>query len=456
MKPLIKDTISHIEQAETMAQLREAMEPFLADAGFTWFICSLAETFGLKADAVVALSNLPTEVLATFSKVDFYLTDPRLILARKTEEPFIWSQKVNPRFLEPEVQKIYARSTEWGTGDGLTVPVWHEDCRGSVMYSTDGSSIPDVDLSLMALVSYALHERVVQLFDPLSIARHFPTLTDIEIDLLRLAAEGLSSEGIGERMGMTKRRVDSAFVPIVSKLGAKSRIHAIIRAYRLNFLSPFRTGENPRDGKLVALEEPSPVCHLYFEKSLPSCSFVLEPQTGAAILALYDRVSTAPISDTGVVRCALEQTSGLFIEEVSRLDGCDETIHVMTSPGTMREMPGMAVRGQLKAVLRYVGGEEMPPSRSLDLRMVARALSNAYSFAARQLEAATLELPFNPVEIDVLKWTAVGKTSSETAGILGMTKRSVDEYQAVLSRKLGAQSRAHAVVRAISLGVIGR
>jgi LuxR family transcriptional regulator, quorum-sensing system regulator BjaR1 len=52
-------------------------------------------------------------------------------------------------------------------------------------------------------------------------------------------------------------------------------------------------------------------------------------------------------------------------------------------------------------------------------------------------------------EQEVLKWAAIGKTAGETAEILGLSKRTIDEYSLRATRKLRAQNKTHAVVRAV-------
>jgi DNA-binding CsgD family transcriptional regulator len=59
-----------------------------------------------------------------------------------------------------------------------------------------------------------------------------------------------------------------------------------------------------------------------------------------------------------------------------------------------------------------------------------------------------------PRELDVLRWIARGKTAGETATILGIGKRTVDEHAASAVGKLGAANRTHAVVLAIQQGII--
>lgn len=57
-------------------------------------------------------------------------------------------------------------------------------------------------------------------------------------------------------------------------------------------------------------------------------------------------------------------------------------------------------------------------------------------------------------EREVLTWTALGKTSSEIGEILTLSKRTVDEYSVRATRKLRAQNKTHAVVKALQQRLI--
>jgi DNA-binding CsgD family transcriptional regulator len=60
----------------------------------------------------------------------------------------------------------------------------------------------------------------------------------------------------------------------------------------------------------------------------------------------------------------------------------------------------------------------------------------------------------SPREVDVLHWTAKGKTAWEVAGILGISQKSVDFYMDMAKTKLQATNRTHAVVKAIMFGLV--
>ncbi len=57
-------------------------------------------------------------------------------------------------------------------------------------------------------------------------------------------------------------------------------------------------------------------------------------------------------------------------------------------------------------------------------------------------------------EIESLQWTALGKTSEETAIILGVSRRSVNFHINNAKIKLDTVTRSHAVARACALGLI--
>ena len=57
-------------------------------------------------------------------------------------------------------------------------------------------------------------------------------------------------------------------------------------------------------------------------------------------------------------------------------------------------------------------------------------------------------------EKEVLLWSALGKTSADTADILQISRETVETHIKSSIEKLGANNRTHAVVRAIFLGLI--
>jgi len=59
----------------------------------------------------------------------------------------------------------------------------------------------------------------------------------------------------------------------------------------------------------------------------------------------------------------------------------------------------------------------------------------------------------NDREVEILKWTAEGKTSPEIARITGLSEHTVNHYATLATKKLGCSNRTHAVVYAMRLGL---
>jgi LuxR family quorum sensing-dependent transcriptional regulator len=62
--------------------------------------------------------------------------------------------------------------------------------------------------------------------------------------------------------------------------------------------------------------------------------------------------------------------------------------------------------------------------------------------------------PLTPREIEVLKWTAEGKTSQDIADILSVSLPTVQSHITNLCRKLDVVTRAQATARAVRWGIL--
>jgi DNA-binding CsgD family transcriptional regulator len=72
-------------------------------------------------------------------------------------------------------------------------------------------------------------------------------LTYREIEMLRLAASGYTSQQIGERVGATETSVANSLTRTTTKLGARTRLHGVVIALYLNVLG-FQDIDLPVEG----------------------------------------------------------------------------------------------------------------------------------------------------------------------------------------------------------------
>lgn len=68
-------------------------------------------------------------------------------------------------------------------------------------------------------------------------------LTERELEVLRLAARGLTNRAIGFRLGISERTVHSHLINIFAKLGVNTRTEAVLKAIRLGWISLEDTAE---------------------------------------------------------------------------------------------------------------------------------------------------------------------------------------------------------------------
>jgi DNA-binding NarL/FixJ family response regulator len=98
-----------------------------------------------------------------------------------------------------------------------------------------------------SLLAPALTRRLVERFvslPPPEAARRdtFAELTDRELDVLRCIARGLSNAEIGGELFLSEATVKTHITRILSKLGLRDRVQAVVLAYESGLIQPGATG----------------------------------------------------------------------------------------------------------------------------------------------------------------------------------------------------------------------
>lgn len=106
----------------------------------------------------------------------------------------------------------------------------------------------------------------------------------------------------------------------------------------------------------------------------------------------------------------------------------------------------------LRHAVSFMGDREPLSVDELStLSMFATMLIEQISIISSADDAAKSVL--NAREIEILKWTAEGKTSPEIAKLTGLSEHTVNHYATIATKKLGCSNRTQAVVYAIRLGL---
>lgn len=81
--------------------------------------------------------------------------------------------------------------------------------------------------------------------------------------------------------------------------------------------------------------------------------------------------------------------------------------------------------------------------------------NHSFKLALEPLDAQPSTTELTGREIECLRWTAAGKTSSAIADTLGLSRHTVDWYLKEATLKLGARNRTHAVAEAFRRQIVG-
>lgn len=103
------------------------------------------------------------------------------------------------------------------------------------------------------------------------------------------------------------------------------------------------------------------------------------------------------------------------------------------------------------ALLWSMSGVPRPDAPFGDLHLYALYLFAKITSLMRPRPILT---PLAPRETECLRWSAAGKTSSEIAGIIGVSENTVNSYLSSASQKMNAVNRVQTVAQAIRLGLL--
>ncbi|GAA3192395.1 response regulator transcription factor [Actinocorallia longicatena] len=97
-----------------------------------------------------------------------------------------------------------------------------------------------------ALLAPAITRRLIKRFAPrdearASLHRDLSGLTPRELEVLRLLATGLSNAELAERLSLSATTVKTHVARILSKLGLRDRVQAVVLAYETGLVAPGET-----------------------------------------------------------------------------------------------------------------------------------------------------------------------------------------------------------------------
>lgn len=135
--------------------------------------------------------------------------------------------------LAPEARHLLEGS---GLGEFLAVPVTTDGrTAGLVGLAGKAPTTPAQDAAL-PLIAYTLFAQLHSIHGRADLNGVLPALTKREREVLQLSAEGLTSQEIAKRLGMSPRTVNQHVDNVADKLGTKNRAHTVAEVIRHGLL----------------------------------------------------------------------------------------------------------------------------------------------------------------------------------------------------------------------------
>ena len=187
------------------------------------------------------VASYPQEWRARYESKLYIHYDPVVTVARQSRLPFFWN---NGGFIQPyhkAQKKVFHEAGTFGINNGYSIPIAgrNGECGLFSIAAQQERRLLDVlgpSGHLVYLLGLQVHDHLLSLTSrPLPAAAKVD-LTARELECLKWAAEGLTTEQIADRVMISAATVNYHFNKIVSKLGAANRHHAAIKAVRLGLI----------------------------------------------------------------------------------------------------------------------------------------------------------------------------------------------------------------------------
>lgn len=229
-----------VEAAAQGADLISAVTTIVRSLGFETFMYGLTTTYRPGHDSFAyVFTTAPHEWVKLYDQAAYIEVDPRVEAAMTCSLPYVWDQSTE-RGKSAQIDKFLDDAAGHGICSGVSF-LLPDSNRALVLLSLN-SSLPVADeqrrvllatrFGTMLMFGYYFHElfmrKVVEAGVPSRLEG--APLTRRERECLTLAANGLTTEDIAERLGIKARTAQFHFDAIRTKLAVATRHEAIARA----------------------------------------------------------------------------------------------------------------------------------------------------------------------------------------------------------------------------------
>jgi DNA-binding CsgD family transcriptional regulator len=227
-----------IDSARNGDTLVPAVQKIIQSMGFSTFLYAVGTSRELHRDERFFLwTSVPREWVAEYDASSYIEIDPRVAHGWSLwPPPLTWDGDLGRD--DPAIRKFMDRAAAFGIGSGLAI--YFRDGGHKIMFALNRpersltSALRDEIAATTAQAMY-LGTVLHSVFLAKVIDRGVPPLQQgsplsaRERQCLQLAAHGMTSLDVGEKLGITERTANFHFSNIISKLGVLNRNEAIAK-----------------------------------------------------------------------------------------------------------------------------------------------------------------------------------------------------------------------------------
>lgn len=236
------DLDSAIRDARNVTQIGAACRRISESIDFRHFQFGFRIPVSLTRPCQIILSGYPKAWRTRYDDCGYLSIDPVVRRALGSVLPFGWDEL---ELRTPETRQLFAEAAEHGLCHGFSVPV-HGAHGESALFSFARAeplpANPDERADLFRRTGWLtalLHERLrAVMYEEAGVLGEKGRLTPREQQCLQQAAEGRSATVIGREMHISEHTVNYHLANAETKLGARSRRHAVARAVALGEIEP--------------------------------------------------------------------------------------------------------------------------------------------------------------------------------------------------------------------------
>ncbi len=238
-----------VEAAEEGRDLIPALTAIVKTFGFETFMYAFSGHTPKPANdsRMYVFTTLPREWVMRYDQRAYVECDPRVMCSFESCLPFIWDQ-ASERGKDPKTDEFLDDASAHGVASGVSFALHVVHPARTIFCLNSPNPVIDEqrrhaiarDLGEIVLFGQYFQELFVKAFleRGLSPPSQGAPLSGREVECLRLSTRGMTSQDIGNKLGISERTVNFHFGNILGKLGALNRHEAIAVAVRRGLLGP--------------------------------------------------------------------------------------------------------------------------------------------------------------------------------------------------------------------------